>query len=216
MKIVRKLICIAAIVWAAVMAVLSFFSVPVIIDGGYILMGTHLNARQGKTMAQELGFDLAPGETVDISYYDYEFFREPEDDEDYMEMEVEVTGIVSTEEFLTRFAPEAALEPSGEPDDNCYYLYGGRDCTLNVYDWSERKGFCSATFRIGRTTGKAALAVAEEMLSRNNLWNGYLFYLRDHRYLVLIGWLIELGLIITLIILRRKAKKEKRMEGGAA
>jgi len=206
MKTSRKIIRIAAIVLAPVMAVLSFFAMPVIIDGGSILMSTHLSAAQGETLARAIGFDLAPGETVDIPYYWYQFFREYQYT---ISMEVRVTGIASIEDFLSRLYPEAALEEFGETDDiyrekGDYSLYGSDDCLLNVSEWSGE-----ARFRIEGPTGKPALAVAEAFLRRKDLWNWYLFLLRDWPYLVPLGWLSELGLIVALVMLNRKIKKKK-------
>jgi len=211
MNLARKIIRIAAIVLAPVMAVLSFFAMPVIIDGGSIMMGTHLSAAQGETLARAIGFDLAPGETVDIPYYWYQFFREYQYT---ISMEVRVTGIASIEDFLSRIHPEAALEEFGESDDiyrekGDYSLYGSDDCLLNVSEWSERRDSCEARFRIEGPTGKPALVVAEAFLRRNDLWNRYFFILRDRRYLVPLGWLGEIGLVVALVILNRKNKKEK-------
>jgi len=210
MKLVRKIIRIAAIVMAPVMAVLSFFAMPVIIDGGSILMGTQLSAAQGETLARAIGFDLAPGETVDIHYYWYQFFREYQYT---ICMEVRVTGIASIEDFLSRIHPEAALEEFGETDDiyrekGDYSLYGSDDCLLNVYEWSGEAGF-----RIEGPTGKPALAVAEAFLRRKDLWHGYIFLLRDWRYLVPFGWLMEFAFITVLVVMRRKAKKATHSVG---
>jgi len=210
MKPVRKILRIATIVMAPVMAVLSFFAMPVIIDGGSIMMGTQLSAAQGETLARAIGFDLAPGETVDIHYYWYQFFREYQYT---ICMEVRVTGIASIEDFLSRIHPEAALEEFGETDNiyrekGDYSLYGSDDCLLNVSEWSEWRGSCEARFRIEGPTGKPALAVAEAMLIRNNLWNRYFFILRDQRYLVPLGWLTETGLVVALVIMNRKIKKK--------
>jgi len=130
MKKARKRIRVAAVVMVPVMAVLTLAFLITLVDGGRISFGTEsLGAGYEKWLARVLGFDLAPGETLVIGWYEYEVFTEDN-------MRVEVEG--------TLFLNDA---------------------------W-------------------AAIVLSVHML-------------------VFLGWLGEIGLIIALIVLRRKEKKER-------
>jgi hypothetical protein len=176
------------------MALLFVHFLGLQVDGGRLQLSPELNTEQAKELARALGFDLAPGESLDITY-EFNFIREDR-------MSVHVNDIASNEDFLSRFYPEAKLEwqyDDEKYDLSAYTLYGNNDITFSLHHRS-------AWFDINEPMGIAALTLTREFHGRNDIRDRFVFALP---VILLIGWLIELGLIAIQTILWRKTKKEQ-------
>jgi len=199
MKIIRRII----IVLFVIMPLLTFYFLGIQADGGRLVFAPKLSARQGEALTRVIGFELAPGETIDQCWYEYYYIPHYEPGLFGIFIEIDVKGIASKEDFLSRFSPEAALEFeefSEYYNRSHYKLYGSDDCALQI---NEDRG--TATIWIGGPTGKPVLLAIKAFWVRNHPGIGFIIILP---YIVALGWLIEIGLVITQKILRRKSKKE--------
>lgn len=193
----RRVMRVLAIVLVPVMLVLSLIFLISIIDGGYIAMGPKFTPAQEKLLARVIGFDLAPGESMDIRYAYHRF------DEDSMYITVE--GIASADDFLSRFSARAALAEWEKDEYQDYSLYGSEDVTLRI-----NGTYKYATLDIDAPAGKRVLLITKAIMSINDPLTGLVFALT---VLLPSGLLAEPALIIALAVLRRKAKKEQLPAG---
>jgi len=176
------------------MSLLTVYCLGTQVDGGRMYFQEKLTPAQGQALAEVIGFELAPGETIELSC---EFYHGWKDN-----MLVFVNGIVSDADFLSRVHADVTL--MGEYLSHyTYALDDNSEITLTV------NGSPKAWFEIEEPAGKPALALAKEFIGRNNPLDALILHFP---IILLIGWPIVL---IPFIILRRKAKKEKPHENNA-
>jgi len=205
MKIVRRI----TLALSIAMPLLSLCFLGLNADGGAIAFFPEFNAEQEQALARLIGFDLAPGETYWLPRYEYRTF------EKYDFMSVHVNGVASAEEFLSRLYPETAPVEGYESSAweryyekegiTRYCLYGSRDFNLQI---SSSGSFNFVTFEVTDPAGKPALDFAKNVIIRNNIFTSifFVFYI-----IVAIGWLMELAFITVLVVMRRKAKKNRAL-----
>jgi len=200
--IARRILYVTTLALLLVMGTLTLYFLGIQADGGRLVFSPWLSARQGEALARVIGFELAPGGSIDRCWYEYYYI--PDYEPVYgIFIQIDVKGITSKEDFLSRFTPEAAPEfkEFNEYYNESYYkLYGSDDCGLGIY---EERGTASMGFEgLG---GKPVLLAVKAFWVRNHPGIGFIIILP---YIVALGWLIEIGLVITQKILRRKSKKE--------
>ncbi|MCL1952293.1 MAG: hypothetical protein FWF60_05635 [Oscillospiraceae bacterium] len=204
MKKARKIIC--------VLAVLTLLLTSLYLWGWHNAAG-HLpyasfrkdffTWQQQGELCDLLQFELAPGESI------FTIYIPAMQDEGYLE--IFIRGIASREAFLSRLHVEA--EPWDEPDH------------LPEIPWFDLSyDFCEYStvaihhdFAVIRIAGPMGVRGPELLNVINSLYpqtDAIWLFFNDHgtqlSYAILYGGIaLELGFITTLIILRRKAKKEK-------
>ena len=189
MKIARWVIRILAVL---MLPLLLFFA----LNSGWWLRPTERSRFtdvQRDEICQALKFELAPGEKLKTRYW-------PGFLQATIHLTVTVCGITSEEEFVKRFHGEWIEVQDRDENIDLFHLTGyikDYECILIIDD-------AQAKFYIGGYIPQL-----------NNIykflyepWQPYL----ANPYL-LGGIALELGLIITLIVLRRKAKKDKPLAG---
>jgi len=199
MKIMRKIV----IIWSILLGLLTFYFLGIQADGGRLVFAPKLNTRQGEALARTIGFELAPGETIERCWYEYYYIPRYEPELSGIFIQIEVKGIASKEDFLSRFSPEAAPEFvkfSEYHNTSFYKLYGSDDCGLSISEYRE-----TAAIGFDGPGAKPMLLAVKAFWVHNNPGIGFIIILP---YIVAIGWLIEIGLITAQKNLRRKTKKE--------
>jgi len=203
MKKTRKVIRILAIVTLPLLLflwILTYCFVETFPPG--MFERERFTKREQATICDMLQLELAPGESISIFY---------QPDQGYFN--VSVHDVVSVESFLSRLHAEKELQ-----DDSMYRKYslsGGAYDFLKYSDLilfeDNRALFVTGGFM---STPTPELVNVENVLCKYKALHAVSSLIAD-----LSGWLVyatfwggialELGFITTLIILRRKAKKEK-------
>jgi len=146
-----------------------------------------LTAEQQTEIAWALGFDLAPGETLTVSYY-AGFWPKTIGEDGFWGS---ISGVASEEEFLSRCHEETVFFWDGQ------------------YDFAKREYSYRPQFQIMDSSDAFELAAIKKVQGMvNNLILPYVVHV------ILWGWpAAELTLIVTRIVKRRKTKKAPHPAG---
>ncbi|MCL2495312.1 MAG: hypothetical protein FWE98_06620 [Oscillospiraceae bacterium] len=191
----------AAIVMAVALLALSI-SIPAVHEYGEAYnFRLRFTAAQQIKLARAIGFELAPGETLAINYA-YHIYSQDS-------MTVYVEGLASEEDFLSRLAPETALEEKYAAgtyigSGHGFILYGSNGFTMEITQW---KGNYGATFRVQGPAGKPALAVAKRCMCLG--WPVLIFALPIVRTLARLSELVLVAALVVLAVLRRRQEDKQ-------
>jgi len=191
-KLLRVVVRVLAVALVPVMTVLTGFFLGPLMDGGdLMLMRAALDDSQQKELSRRLGFELAPGESLEPYFYEYRYFTADE-------MHVRVHGILSEDEFLARFPNAVNVKTQWNPWDR-YALCGNSDIILEFGRQTE--------FHIAGRAGRPALRYGKKIIIAHGSAQDRFDLAQP--YMIVFGWLADFALIIVPIVMQGKAKKEK-------
>ena len=186
MKIEKRIVVILAAVFVPVLWFIAFcFAMMASTDA--ICQRSDFTAAQQAEITEALGFDIAPGETLTVSFY-AGFWPNT-----IAYMWGEITGTPSEQDFLSRCHEETAFSWAEHSCRPVFSLMSENAPDIYGWGWEDQEDY-----------ELAMMKKVQGMI--NNLWEQYV----NHFFIW--GWLAaEVGLIVALVVNRRKAKKKRAL-----